>query len=97
MSPYEYFDSCAKMDEKKIPPKEAFYSKDTDTYISEEDSQHALNVIESFKCGTMRRYHKLYLLTMYSAVFLIFFVIIIIFIFASNPFDVIYISLLLRL
>ena len=35
--PYEYMDSCAKMDEHQITPKEAFYSKRTDTLISDED------------------------------------------------------------
>ena len=66
--PYEYMDSWEKMDETQLPPKEAFYSKLTDTDISDDDYQHALKVFESFKCGTMRIYHNLYMICMFSHV-----------------------------
>ena len=67
--PYEYMDSWEKMDERQLPPKEAFYSKLTDTDISDEDYQHALKVFESFKCGTMRIYHNLYMMSVLTLLF----------------------------
>ena len=61
------------MDETQLPPKEAFYSKLSDTDISDEENQHALNVFESFKCGIMRIYHNLYMMSMMTLLFLLFF------------------------
>ena len=42
--PYEYMDSWEKMDEQQLPPKEAFFSKLTDSGISDEDYEHAQKV-----------------------------------------------------
>ena len=64
VDPYEYMDSWEKMDERQLPPNEAVYSKLTDTDISDEDYQHALKLFESFKCGTMRIYRNLYMMSM---------------------------------
>ena len=61
------------MDERQIPPKEAFYSKLTDTDISDRDYQHPHKVFESFKCGTMGIYHNLYMLSKFSVFFFLFF------------------------
>ena len=67
--PYGYMVSWEMMEEEQIPPKEAMYSKFTETHISEEDYQHARKVSESFKCGTIRIYNNLYMISMYSAIF----------------------------
>ena len=61
------------MDEQQIPTKEPFYSKLTDTDITDKDYQHALKVFESFKCGTMRIYHNLYMISMLSVLSFLFF------------------------
>jgi hypothetical protein len=58
--PYEYIDSIERLDETKLPPKEAFYSKLNDTNISDEDYSHAKKVWDVFNCQTMRDYHDLY-------------------------------------
>ena len=39
--PYHYVDCMNKLDEKSLPPKEAFYSKLTGDGITDEDYQHA--------------------------------------------------------
>ena len=59
--PYDYVSSLKKLDEKQLPPKEEFYSKLNDEYISDEDYQHALNVFYKFNCKSIRDYHDLYL------------------------------------
>ena len=53
--------SIERLKERKLPPKEAFYSKLDDEDISNEDYQHALNVWNTFKCQTLQDYHDLYL------------------------------------
>ena len=53
-------DSFEKMDEAQLPPKEAFYSKLTDSNISDEDYEHAQNVWRNFNIRTMRDSHNLY-------------------------------------
>ena len=59
--PYDYVTSIEKLQETKLPPKEAFYSKLYDEEISDEDYQHALNVWNTFDCQTLQDYHDLYL------------------------------------
>ena len=59
--PYDYVSSLKKLDEKQLPPKEEFYSKLNDEYITDEDYQHALNVFNTFNCKSIRDYHDLYL------------------------------------
>ena len=58
--PYEYMVSFENLEETKLPPKEAFYSKLTDENISDKDYEHAKKVWESFNMKTLRDYHKLY-------------------------------------
>ena len=62
--PYEYMDSWEKMDEQQLPPKEAFFSKLTDSGISDEDYEHAQKVWRTFDIHTMRDYHNLYMKSM---------------------------------
>ena len=59
--PYDYVSSFDKLSEKKLPPKEEFYSKLNDEDISDEDYNHAINVWNTFGCKTLRDYHNLYL------------------------------------
>ena len=58
--PYDYMDSIERLDETKLPPKDAFYSKLNDSGISDEEYEHAKNVWNEFNCKTMRDYHDLY-------------------------------------
>jgi len=58
--PYDYMDSLDRLNETKLPPKEAFYSKLADAGISDEDYEHAQTVWKEFGCTTLRDYHGLY-------------------------------------
>lgn len=58
--PYEYIDCVEKLNETKLPPKAAFYSKLTNTDISKKDYKHAKKVWYVFGCKTFRDYHNLY-------------------------------------
>ena len=59
--PCDYVNSLMKLQETKIPPQEAFYSKLNDEDISDLDYEHAQNIWNVFKMETMREYHDLYL------------------------------------
>ena len=59
--PYGYVTSIEKLQETKLPPKEAFYSILYNEEISDEDYQHAINVWNTFDCQTLQDYHDLYL------------------------------------
>ena len=59
--PYEYMDKIEKLDEIKLPPKEAFYSKLNNSHISDKDYKHANKVWKEFNMKTMGDYHDLYL------------------------------------
>ena len=61
--PYEYMDSEEKFNDKKLPPREAFYSKLSGRGISEKDYKHAWNVWNTFKMKTFKEYHELYNVT----------------------------------
>ncbi|XP_015126397.1 uncharacterized protein LOC107047975 [Diachasma alloeum] len=61
--PYEYIDDWSKLDETKLPEKEAFYSKLMDEHVSDEDYQHALSVWRQFDIKTLGEYSDLYLQT----------------------------------
>ena len=58
--PYEYMDSIERLAEKKLPPKESFYSRLSGDGISDEDHEHAQMVWETFGMTTLRDYHDLY-------------------------------------
>ena len=59
--PYDYMDSPKKMEERKLPPKEAFYSELYEEDITEEDYKHAHDVWNGFFCINMGQYHDVYL------------------------------------
>ena len=56
---YDDFDSFDKLNETKLPPKDAFYSLLNDEHITEDDYQHAKKVWKTFNMKTMRDYHDL--------------------------------------
>ena len=58
--PYEYMNSLEKLQENKLPPKEAFYSRLNDEGISDEDYTHAQKVWETFEMKNLEDYHNLY-------------------------------------
>ena len=58
--PYDYMDSLKRLNETKLPPKEAFYSKLSGEGIDDQDYEHAEKVWSAFNCTTMRDYHDLY-------------------------------------
>ena len=58
--PYDYVDCLNKLDEKSLPPKEAFYLKLTGEGIMDKDYQHAHAVWKEFSIETMKDYHKLH-------------------------------------
>lgn len=60
--PYEFVDSFQKLKGKCLPPREEFYSKLTNSEISEEDYKHAQNVFAKLKCKNMEAYCKAYCL-----------------------------------
>ena len=61
--PYEYMDSFEKFNETSLPPKEVFYSKLTDSHISDDDYEHAKKVWKAYECEKLGDYHDLYLAT----------------------------------
>ena len=56
-------DSWARYEETKLPPKEAFYSKLSDTNINEADYAHAQQVWATFGCKTLGDYSDMYCCT----------------------------------
>ena len=54
-------DSLERLDETKLPPKEAFYSKLMGEGISNEYYEHAKKVWEVFDMKTLQDYHNLYI------------------------------------
>ena len=58
--PYEYMDAEEKLNETKLPPREAFYSKLSGKGITKEDYKHAWNVWNVFNMKTFKEYHELY-------------------------------------
>ena len=59
----EYVSGYERFDERRLPQKEAFYSKLKREHISDADYQHAQTVWEAFKCKTLGDYHDIYLRT----------------------------------
>ena len=61
--PYDYVDCLDKLNEKELPPKEAFYSLLNDESTSDEDYNHAKKVWKEFGMKSMRDYHDTYLMS----------------------------------
>lgn len=60
---YDYIDSWEKLNDTKLPPKEAFYSKLNDDHISDQQYDHAQQVWNTFTTKTIGEYTDLYLKT----------------------------------
>jgi hypothetical protein len=61
--PYEWMDDVSKMNHVGLPPKETFYSKLSQSSISDKEYAHAQKVYDTLKCQTFRDYHLAYLKT----------------------------------
>nr|CAH7760359.1 unnamed protein product [Callosobruchus chinensis] len=61
--PYDYLDSWKKLEENKLPPIKAFYSKLRNCSIKKAEYTHALNVWNTFKIQNLQEYMELYLKT----------------------------------
>ncbi|XP_063392461.1 uncharacterized protein LOC134677958 [Cydia fagiglandana] len=61
--PYEYVRGWTQLEETSLPPQTAFYNSLASSPISDEDYQHAQNVWDAFKIGTLGEYSDHYLKT----------------------------------
>lgn len=61
--PYEYVDSFERYKETSLPPIEKFYSKISNSNISNNDYNHAINIWNEFKIKNLGEYHRLYNIT----------------------------------
>ncbi|XP_058981533.1 uncharacterized protein LOC131803829 [Musca domestica] len=59
--PYEYVSSLDKLYERKLPNRNEFYNRLTDSECSLDDYRHAQNVWRHFECQTVKDYMELYL------------------------------------
>ena len=58
---YEYMCDSSKFEETQLPPKSAFYSKLTESDITDDEYSFALKIFDQFQCKNLRDYHDLYL------------------------------------
>ena len=61
--PYEFMNSCERFGETVLPPIDAFFSKLSDSCVSDEDYERAKKVWSTFSIENMQDYHDLYLKT----------------------------------
>lgn len=61
--PYNYVKNFSKFEEKKLPPKIAFYNTLTKTHITNDEYMHAQQVWSTFKLKNLGEYHDIYLKT----------------------------------
>ena len=61
--PYDYMDSWAKFEETTLPPQSAFFSKLSQSNITDSEYAFAHTIWNAFECKTMGDYHDLYLKT----------------------------------
>ena len=61
--PYDYVTSFDKLREDSLPSKSDFYSRLTETQITDEDYKHAEKVWQAFSLQTLGQYSDLYLKT----------------------------------
>jgi hypothetical protein len=61
--PYEYMTDRTKFDETCLPDIKQFFSKLTDSDITEDDYRRAQSIWTEFNCKTMKDYHDHYLKT----------------------------------
>ncbi|XP_031789072.1 uncharacterized protein LOC116418032 [Nasonia vitripennis] len=61
--PYDFVNGLDKLTTTKLPEKNDFYNKLTDSQIAEEDYKHAVQVWNKFNISTLGEYSDLYLKT----------------------------------
>lgn len=61
--PYDYIDSYEKLNETRLPSRDHFYSKLTESEISESEYEFAQKIWKEFDIQTIREYSDLYLKT----------------------------------
>ncbi|GFV91801.1 uncharacterized protein TNCV_2974731 [Trichonephila clavipes] len=61
--PYDYVSGPEKLNETSLPPKEKFYNRLNDEYITDNDYQHANHVWNTFNIKTLGEYSDLYVKT----------------------------------
>ncbi|KAF6198041.1 hypothetical protein GE061_007787 [Apolygus lucorum] len=60
--PYDYMTDASKFEITRLPSKEEFFNKLTNSHITDEQYVHAQNVWNVFKIRNMLDYHNLYML-----------------------------------
>lgn len=60
---YDYIDSLEKLDEKSLPTRDKFYSKLTESAVSDEDYEFAIKVWNQFEVKSLGDYSDLYMKT----------------------------------
>nr|CAI5848855.1 unnamed protein product [Callosobruchus analis] len=63
MFPYDYLGRWNKLEENKLPPPKAFFSKHRNCGIKKAEYEHALEVWNTFKVQNLQEYMELYLKT----------------------------------
>lgn len=61
--PYEYISSPEILNEKQLPSREKFFDSLSQSTLSVENYQHALDVFSHFKCKDIGQYFDLYLIS----------------------------------
>jgi hypothetical protein len=61
--PYDFVDSWEKLDYKRLPDKQEFYNRLTESDVSDDEYQFAHDVWNAFNIKTLREYAELYLKT----------------------------------
>ena len=61
--PYDYMDSFEEFNEKELPTKDQFYSILNDQHITDDEYNHAKEVLNTFMIRTLGDYHDLYLIS----------------------------------
>ena len=61
--PYDYMTGSEKFDETRLPAREHFFNRLSESPVSDEDYAHAQNVWQTFGIRTLGDYHDLYLKT----------------------------------
>ena len=59
--PYEYMDGSERFQEKKLPPKEEYFSKLSGKDISDKDYEFAQEIWKTFKLKNLGQLHDLYM------------------------------------
>jgi hypothetical protein len=63
LMPYEYFDSLDRLNDTKLPPKDAFYNSLTEEELTDDEYDRAHEVWNTFGCKTFKDYVNLYVVS----------------------------------